>query len=156
MSTTTRIRRGASALAISVLGGFLLTLGLAAPANAAAITSPGSPISTFDGDTISVTGTGTPGNRIALAQCNFTSGGANGIDCNAATAVAPIVVGVGGTWSANIVVNDTFTNVSFSGLPSSGGSTDCTIDLCQLQASEYTTWPPSGGPVDFGSADLAF
>jgi hypothetical protein len=133
----------------------LLVLGGASAANAAEITSPGDP-HTVTSYTFTVSGTGTPGNYIALAQCNADLGGLNGSDCNAASQVGGVLIDGSGNWSASITVDDAFANSSVSGVPTHGGTTDCFVDECQVQSSEYTSWFPTAPPVDFGSLTLVF
>jgi hypothetical protein len=150
-----RIRRALGwTLAAAASAAFVVAA--ASPASAAAITTPGSPLSVVDDQNVTLTGTGTPGNFIAVAQCDFTTGGFNASDCNAAGSQYPIQINANGTWSATVKVDDTFTNSSFSGLPPTQAASDCYDDVCQIQVSEYTSWPPAGAPAGFDSIDLQF
>ncbi|MEU6249418.1 neocarzinostatin apoprotein domain-containing protein [Glycomyces sp. NPDC047010] len=148
--------RRAVGWALGATAAAAMVLGAASPAGAATITTPGSPLSVVDDQNVTLTGTGTPGNYVAVAQCDFTTGGYNASDCNAAGSQYPIQIDANGNWSATVKVDDTFTNSSFSGLPPTQAASDCYADVCQIQVSEYTSWPPAGAPAGFDSIDLVF
>jgi hypothetical protein len=142
---------GAAALAVAILGG-------AGAANASTITTPSGPISVTNGQTITVSGTASSSaNYVTLAVCNSTVGGLNGTHCDGNNFVAPIVPASNGTWSTTITVNRSFTNVNLSG-GSSSGSTTCSSGgvQCQLQTSEYTSWPPTSAPVGVAGVNINF
>lgn len=159
MSTVrTNLRRSLRTTLLTVLAVPVLVLGVGAgAAQASTITTPGGPISVTENQTVAVSGTATPGNVVTLAVCNETLGGLNGTHCDGTNFVAPITVSAAGTWSTTITVHRTFTNVDLSG-GSSSGTTVCSAAgvQCQIQTSEYASWPPTGGPVGVDGVDVNF
>lgn len=153
----TTARRSRAVALVSALALPAVLLAGAGSASASTITTPSGPISVTNNQTVAVSGTGTPGNVVTLAVCNSTVGGLNGTHCDGTNDVAPIVVSASGTWSASITVHRTFTNVNLSGGASSG-TTVCSAGgvQCQIQTSEYTSWPPTGGPVGVDGVNINF
>lgn len=150
-------RRGWAAVIVSLLSLPAVLVVGAGSAGASTITTPSGPISVTNNQSVAVSGTGTPGNFVTVAVCNATVGGLNGTHCDGTNFVAPIVVSPSGTWSTTITVHRTFTNVNLSGGASSG-TTVCSIGgvQCQIQTSEYTSWPPAGGPVGVDGVNINF
>ena len=150
--------RTARTALVSALAVTALMLGVGAgTASAADITTPSGPISVTNNQAVAVSGTGTPGNVIAVAVCNATVGGLNGTHCDGTNFVAPVTVSPAGTWSTTITVRRTFTYVNLSGGASSGTTVCSTGGVqCQIQTSEYTSWPPAGGPVDVDGVNINF
>lgn len=92
--------------------------------------------------TVTVSGTGTPGNFVAVTECNSTLGGLNGTFCNhrgtlGVPAFKTVLVNSSGNWSATISVRPTFSNWNYQTNVGStpAGTTNCRAvgTQCQIQ-----------------------
>jgi hypothetical protein len=154
-SSSRILKRGALAAVAAVA----LVLGGAAAGASAYIDTPTAPASTGDGTWIWVDGYADSGsaNEVAVAICNSTAGGLLGTHCDGANAVGDIDVDpVTGYWGEWLFVERTFANTNLSTGGSTGGSTTCGASgqQCQIQYSEYATWPPTSGPLSTGGIDI--
>jgi hypothetical protein len=134
-------------------------LGLATSAGATTIvsTSPNGPYAT--GASVTVSGTGVAGHYVAVTECNSTLGGANGTFCNhtGSTAFAGVTIPASGNWSVTITVRKTFANWNYQTNSAGTGTTTCSgSTVCQIQASEYTSNPPTSAPVGTAGKTIAF
>lgn len=141
---------------VMVLVGLLAAIGLAtatAPAAWAAgsITvdgsTPGASISTFDGDVLTLAGSGfTNGYYKTAAICNTDDGGNSGTHCDE---LSGHFLGTSTSFTGvDVDVAEVFENFNFqTGQPTDDPSTftDCTVDTCELQIVEYQGGSP--GPV---------
>ena len=144
----------------SLLAAPALVLGLApSPAGAAFSGVTVSDTTPADNQTITVSGFVSPGAVVSIAQCN-TDATTPGTACNATTPTRFARVTANattGAFSANIVVDDSFTNASFvPGVPAWGTTTDCDAsagsDPCAIELVEYV----SNVPVDFETVPVTF
>lgn len=156
----TRARRG-------IVGGFAVMAALAvtfvsSPANAVSFSSPSGSYSVgASSATITVSGStsGAVGSvkYLVLAQCNAAA--APGARCNGAGQLFTVAPG-SSTFSRSITLNNTFVDTDTRTGTTLATSTTCqgaTGDLCQIQISEYSSWPPGpGSHVGDDYVDLTF
>ena len=134
-------------------------LGLATSAGATTIvsTSPNGPYAT--GASVTVSGTGVAGHYVAVTECNSTLGGLNGTSCNhtGTTPFAGVTIPASGNWSVTITVRKTFANWNYQLNAAGTGTTTCSgSTVCQIQASEYTSNPPTSAPVGTAAKTITF
>jgi hypothetical protein len=152
-------------IAAAAAGTMLLGAGVGASAasatDAVTITSAGGSVS--NGATVTVTGTGTPGEYIVVAECDSTLGDLDGTYCNS-DYVGPITVGSDGTWTTTtgaLTLDESFLPYdfetgSYQTSPSEVYLANYGSDQGQIQASEYTAFPPTAGPDGTAGVDITF
>lgn len=161
--------RTARRLGVTMIAAVAALAATGGAAQASVGLSPGGPYTT--GDPVSVSGTAptlTPAaTHYAVAECNVTSASPAvwATRCNGAT--SPVVspprfrnlaaLGLGGTFSTSITVEDTFADANFAGGPPPGTTTTCDsigADPCAVVVSYYY-FPVVPGPPSFLGAEKA-
>ncbi|MGD8195755.1 neocarzinostatin apoprotein domain-containing protein [Herbiconiux sp. P18] len=162
-ATRTRMRPRVVSIGASILAVLALVLfGGVGAASATSIVSV-SPAGPYSGATsVTVSGTGTPGNYVSVTECNSTLGGLTGTYCNHAaptsTAFKTVLIPASGAWTATITVRPTFANWNYQTNSANTGTTNCRAagTQCQIQVSEYTSNPPTGAPVGAAGTNITF
>lgn len=147
----------------ALLAAALLALGVAAsPADAAITNAAVSDTTPADGQTVTVSGTATPGALVSIAQCNVDADPTGGTACNRTGGgtggrfVRVNADATTGSFSEEIIVDEAFDNASFNPfVPPTGTNTVCEAagpDQCAVQIIEYA----NNIPVDIETITITF